>query len=176
LQSAVCTCWSASLHNRNCADHNLQHKRKPELMKAKRWHEEIPGDSQGRSHGRSQVSWYSLGKGRVELPRLAAHDPKSCLSANSSTSPSATERDILPFWLILCLPLMEANSFRRRRPKWCSLHAISCLSLDFAFLLSRLPTSQPKRTLWVLTLATHLHPHPCLAFSLSSSPGDGQRC
>ena len=32
----------------------------------------------------------SLGKGRVELPRLAAHDPKSCLSASSSTSPSST--------------------------------------------------------------------------------------
>jgi hypothetical protein len=28
-----------------------------------------------------------MGKGRLELPRLAAHDPKSCLSASSSTSP-----------------------------------------------------------------------------------------
>jgi len=34
-----------------------------------------------------------VGKGRVELPRLAAHDPKSCLSASSSTSPSTTERE-----------------------------------------------------------------------------------
>ena len=34
-----------------------------------------------------------MGKGRVELPRLAAHDPKSCLSASSSTSPSTTERE-----------------------------------------------------------------------------------
>jgi hypothetical protein len=34
-----------------------------------------------------------MGKGRVELPRLAAHDPKSCLSASSSTSPSAAERE-----------------------------------------------------------------------------------
>ena len=34
-----------------------------------------------------------MGKGRVELPRLAAHDPKSCLSASSSTSPRAAERE-----------------------------------------------------------------------------------
>ena len=28
-----------------------------------------------------------VGKGRLELPRLSAHDPKSCSSANSDTSP-----------------------------------------------------------------------------------------
>jgi|WetSurMetagenome_2_1015567.scaffolds.fasta_scaffold14556_2 hypothetical protein len=31
-----------------------------------------------------------VGKGGLEPPRLAAHDPKSCLSANSSTSPART--------------------------------------------------------------------------------------
>ena len=45
-----------------------------------------------------------MGKGRLELPRLAAHGPKPCLSASSSTSPSTTERDILPFWPVPCLP------------------------------------------------------------------------
>ena len=30
-----------------------------------------------------------VGKGRLELPRLSAHDPKSCSSANSDTSPEA---------------------------------------------------------------------------------------
>jgi hypothetical protein len=30
---------------------------------------------------------FPLGKGRLELPRLAAHDPKSCPSASSGTSP-----------------------------------------------------------------------------------------
>ena len=29
-----------------------------------------------------------VGKGRFELPRLSAHDPKSCSSTNSDTSPS----------------------------------------------------------------------------------------
>ena len=28
-----------------------------------------------------------VGKGRLELPRLAAHDPKSCSSTNSDTPP-----------------------------------------------------------------------------------------
>ena len=31
-----------------------------------------------------------VGKGGLEPPRLATHDPKSCLSANSSTSPKRT--------------------------------------------------------------------------------------
>ncbi len=31
-----------------------------------------------------------VGKGGFEPPRLAAHDPKSCLSANSSTPPSVS--------------------------------------------------------------------------------------
>jgi hypothetical protein len=30
---------------------------------------------------------YEMGKGGLESPRLAAHDPKSCSSANSDTSP-----------------------------------------------------------------------------------------
>ena len=29
-----------------------------------------------------------VGKGRLELPRLSAHDPKSCSSTNSDTPPS----------------------------------------------------------------------------------------
>ncbi len=33
------------------------------------------------------VLYFLVGKGGLEPPRLAAHDPKSCLSANSSTSP-----------------------------------------------------------------------------------------
>ena len=32
---------------------------------------------------------FVVGKGRLELPRLSAHDPKSCSSANSDTSPRA---------------------------------------------------------------------------------------
>ena len=32
----------------------------------------------------------TLGKGGFEPPRLAAHDPKSCSSANSDTSPICT--------------------------------------------------------------------------------------
>ena len=35
-----------------------------------------------------------VGKGRLELPRLSAHDPKSCSSTNSDTSP--TQRDSKP--------------------------------------------------------------------------------
>jgi hypothetical protein len=36
------------------------------------------------------LDYYKVGKGGLEPPRLAAHDPKSCLSANSSTSPART--------------------------------------------------------------------------------------
>jgi hypothetical protein len=36
---------------------------------------------------RSKTVRTFMGKGGLEPPRLAAHDPKSCLSANSSTSP-----------------------------------------------------------------------------------------
>ena len=34
-----------------------------------------------------------VGKRRLELLRLAAHDPKSCSSANSDTSPKPEDRD-----------------------------------------------------------------------------------
>ena len=35
-----------------------------------------------------------VGKGRLELPRFAAHDPKSCSSTNSDTSPRAQVRRV----------------------------------------------------------------------------------
>ena len=46
-----------------------------------------------------------MGKGRLELPRPGAHDPKSCLSANSSTSPWVESGDILTDCITFCLPL-----------------------------------------------------------------------
>ena len=36
-----------------------------------------------------------MGKGRLELPRLAAHDPKSCPSANSGTPPNTKSLKLL---------------------------------------------------------------------------------
>ena len=35
----------------------------------------------------SELRNHSVGKGGLEPPRLAAHDPKSCSSANSDTPP-----------------------------------------------------------------------------------------
>ena len=35
----------------------------------------------------SEPKKHNVGKGGLEPPRLAAHDPKSCSSANSDTSP-----------------------------------------------------------------------------------------
>ena len=40
----------------------------------------------------SQVSPRKVGKGGLEPPRLSAHDPKSCSSTNSDTSPRDRER------------------------------------------------------------------------------------
>jgi hypothetical protein len=56
-------------------------------------HEEDRSDPGGGGCIGERATRHSMGKGRVELPRLAAHDPKSCLSASSSTSPSTTERE-----------------------------------------------------------------------------------
>ena len=43
-----------------------------------------------------------VGKGGVEPPRLAAQDPKSCLSANSSTPPkSHADLHVLNYYTIV---------------------------------------------------------------------------
>jgi hypothetical protein len=61
----------------------------------------------GRMNGyrRSVEQKWQVGKGRLELPRLAAHDPKSCLSANSSTPPRVESLNILGLFLPSCLTL-----------------------------------------------------------------------
>ena len=41
-----------------------------------------------KSLGRTRCVFVVVGKGRLELPRLAAQDPKSCSSTNSDTSPA----------------------------------------------------------------------------------------
>lgn len=46
--------------------------------------------SQMRLYLLSRASEQSVGKAGLEPARLAAHDPKSCLSANFNTSPAAS--------------------------------------------------------------------------------------
>ena len=46
-----------------------------------------------------------VGKGGLEPPPLAGHDPKSCSSASSDTSPRSKSEDIISFCLTLCLTL-----------------------------------------------------------------------
>jgi hypothetical protein len=46
--------------------------------------------SQMRLYLMSRASEQRVGKAGVEPARLAAHDPKSCLSANSNTSPAGS--------------------------------------------------------------------------------------
>ncbi len=74
----------------NCANHNLKHNGIPEVMKAEVQNGTRTSQSIIEADHTQKASKCSLGKGRVELPRLAAHDPKSCLSASSSTSPRRT--------------------------------------------------------------------------------------
>ena len=65
-----------------------------------------------------------MGKGGLEPPRLAAHDPKSCSSANSDTPPDRklenTQYQLVNYWLTPEL----LNSFLASRRQGISKHTI----------------------------------------------------